>query len=128
MFLAEMISWWYSLGWLNYVNNIKRRLQASADFFSIGLLASTLFAPFRQISADSIQGTIGVKIQAFFDRLLSRFIGATMRLFTMVFGIIVILVQFLFCVLAAILWFLIPLAPVAGLVMMIIGWVPTWLS
>jgi len=105
---------------------MKDRLAASADFFSIGLLASTLFSPYRQISAGSVAGSLGDQMRAFFDKTLSRFIGATVRSFMIVFGVIAMFLQVLFGFVILGFWLIIPFFPVIGLIAMIIGWVPQW--
>jgi hypothetical protein len=124
MFLVGILSWWYGKGLSSRVQIVKDRLKASVDFFSVGLLISTLFAPFRQISAGGVTGPIGVQLRAFFDRLLSRFIGAFVRTFMIVFGLIAMLLQIVFGFIVLIFWLIIPLLPIIGLIMWVIGWVP----
>lgn len=124
--MANILYWWYGGGWLGRVQLLKSRLVASADFFSIDLLASTLFAPYRQISAGSVDGPIGVKVQAFFDKLLSRFIGAIVRSFMVIFGIVAMFLQLLVGLVMLGFWLILPLFPVIGLIMMVLGWVPRW--
>lgn len=117
------MSWWYGSGWLARTRLIKDRLTASADFFSIGLLISTLFAPFRQISAVTAGG-----VRGYFDTLLSRCIGALMRTFMIFFGLVAMLLQAIFGVVVLLFWLVIPLFPVIGFVGFAIGWVPQWLN
>ena len=118
------MSWWYGNGWLGRVKIVNDRLKSSADFFSVGLLIKTLFSPYKQISADGVKGFIGDRIRAFFDRLLSRVIGSIVRTFVILLGTIVMLFQFVFGVIILVFWLIIPLLPVIGLIMWIIGWVP----
>ncbi|MEI7539799.1 MAG: hypothetical protein WCJ36_03505 [Candidatus Saccharibacteria bacterium] len=127
MFLVGILSWWYSDGFTGRLRIIKERLVGCVDFFSIKLLLSTLFAPFRQISAGSVSGPIGDQIHAFFDRLISRFIGMFVRLFMIIAGLFVILAQTLFGIVLLLSWLIMPFLPVIGLIMMIIGWVPQWM-
>ena len=124
MFLVGILSWWYGNGWLGRINILKNRLKALADFFSVGLLISTLFAPYRQISAGVVTGSIGNQIRAFFDRLLSRFIGAFVRTFVIIFGLIAMFLQSLFGIVVLIFWLIMPLLPAIGLIGLVIGWVP----
>ena len=124
MFLVGILSWWYGKGLSSRVRIVKDRLRASVDFFSVDLLISTLFAPFRQISAGDVAGPIGVQLRAFFDRLLSRFIGAFVRIFMIIFGLIAMSLQIVFGVIVLIFWLIIPLLPIIGLIMWVIGWVP----
>ena len=115
MFLVGILSWWYKKGWADQIQTVKDRLAASADFFSVGQLITTIFAPFRQISASKVSGPIGEQMRAFLDRTISRFVGAAVRIFMIIFGILVIII-----------WPIIPLFVIIGLIMMVIGWVPKW--
>lgn len=124
MFLVGILSWWYGEGLMGRPKIMKRRLISSADFFSINLMISTLFAPFRQISAGQVNGPIDYQIRAFFDRLISRFIGAFMRLSMIIAGILSIIFQAVFGFITIIVWVLLPVAPVIGLIITITGWVP----
>jgi len=126
MFLVGILSWWYSDGIIGRIRMIKNRLKVSADFFSIGLLIETLFAPFRQISAGSVGGSISNQIRAFFDKLLSRIIGSIVRSSMIIAGLVVMLAQILFGIFVIVFWLITPLLPVAGLIMIVIGWVPIW--
>jgi hypothetical protein len=126
MFLVGMISWWYGRGWRGQFARVRDRLVQTASFFSIGQLLKTLFSPFRQISAGKVNGSIAVMVRAFFDQLISRIIGAIVRFFTIIFGIVVLVVQALYEALILIVWLFLPAFPVVGLIMMAIGWVPSW--
>jgi len=127
MFLVGIISWWYGVGLKGQMQRIRERLAATAGFFSIGQLFSTLFSPFRQISADRINGSAAMQLRAFFDKTLSRVIGAIVRLFTILAGIIVLTFQFIFELIVSIIWVILPALPVVGLIMFAIGWVPKWM-
>lgn len=126
MFLANILYWWYGGGFFRRFCIIKGKLASSMDYFSINLLASTLFAPYRQISAGNVTGSISIQMQAFFDRLLSRFIGAIIRTFMIVIGTTVILVQSIIGLLILTVWLIVPFMPFIGLIMMAVGWVPGW--
>lgn len=127
MFLVGMISWWYNQGLGGQFGRIRDRLLATSHFFSIGQLMATLFSPFRQISAGKVQGSIATQMRAFSDRTISRAIGAVVRLFTILAGIIVLLLQTVGEVLIIAVWLTLPLFPVAGFIMFAIGWVPQWM-
>jgi hypothetical protein len=124
MFLVGILSWWYGNGWAARIQAMKKRLASSADFFSVGLLATTIFAPFRQISAGKVSGSIGDQMRAFLDRTISRFVGAFVRIFMILFGLVTMFLQIIFGVLVVIIWPIIPLFVVIGLIMMLIGWIP----
>jgi hypothetical protein len=127
MFLVGIISWWYGSGWKGQLRRIRDRLASTAGYFSIGQLFATLFSPFRQISAGSVNGSISAQLRAFFDKTLSRVIGAVVRLFTILAGIIILLFQSLFELVVLIIWLLLPAFPVIGLIVFVIGWVPSWM-
>lgn len=122
-----LISWWYGRGWVAQWSQTLVRFKATLDFFSVGQLLGTFFDPFRQISASSAgDGSMGSALRGFADKLLSRCIGAVVRFFTIIAGLVVIVLQMLYVVVILIAWWLLPLFPVAGLVLFAIGWVPSW--
>lgn len=127
MFLVGIINWWYGQGWRRQFQKLDEGLGRTARFFSVGQLLMTLFAPYRQISAGQVQGPIGVQFKAFFDRTFSRLIGAVVRLGTIVTAGIALLFRALFGFIVALLWPLAPLFPVAGLIMAVVGWMPSWM-
>jgi hypothetical protein len=127
MFLVGLLQWWYGGGWVGEIKRVGARLASTAAFFSIGQLAATLFAPFRQISAGQVSGPVGVQLRAFFDKSISRMIGAVVRFMTIVSGIVVLSLQSVLSVILLGLWLLMPLLPVAGIIMFAIGWTPAWI-
>lgn len=127
MFLVGMISWWYGRGLKGQFGRIRDRFVSTLQFFSVGQLLSTLFAPFRQISAGRVQGSLAMQMRAFFDQTISRVIGAIVRLFTILAGLIVLLVQIIGEALIIVVWLTLPLFPIAGFIMLAIGWVPQWM-
>lgn len=124
MFVVGILSWWYSAGWRQRFTMLKERLANTMDYFSIDLLARTLFAPFRQISAGRVDGPLGVKLRAFLDRLISRAIGAMVRSTMIIFGIGAIAIHSLVGAITLIVWAIIPIFPLIGIVLFISGWVP----
>ncbi len=121
------MTWWYTDGWRQCLIRVKDRIASALDFFSIGLLFKTLFSPFRQIAAGNVKGPLDVQIRAFFDRLVSRCIGAVVRLIMISVGCVVILVNLLFGGVMLIFWALIPILPLVGLTLYLIGWLP-WIT
>jgi len=126
MFLVGIISWWYGNGWKSRLVMTKSALVRSLDFYSIDLILRTLFSPYRQISAESSVGSMGVNFRAMIDKLISRIVGFIVRSFVLVFGMLVIVTQTLIGIIIGILWLFIPLIPVFGLIMYVIGWTPSW--
>lgn len=126
MFLVGILSWWYGNGWSARIQILKRQLLSSADFFSIGMLVSTIFSPYRQISAGEVEGSIRDQLQAFLDRTISRFVGASIRVFMIVFGLLAMLIQIIIGLIIIIMWPIMPVFLVVGLILAVIGWVPSW--
>lgn len=126
MFLVGILSWWYGDGWLSRIKIMKERLASSSDYFSVGLLAMTIFAPFRQISAGTVGGSLSTKWHAFIDRTISRLVGAVVRIGMIIMGLFVMLFQIIFGIIYIVVWPIIPFCIVIGLILMVIGWVPQW--
>lgn len=127
MFLVGLISWWYGRGWVGQWRRIAQRFMSTLDFFSIGQLLSTFFSPFRQISANTgSDGSFGGAMRAFADRLISRIIGSFIRFFTILFGLLVIVLQAIYETIIMVSWWFLPLLPIVGFIMLAIGWVPSW--
>lgn len=127
MFLVGLISWWYGRGWMGQWKRIAHRFALTLEFFSIGQLFSTLFSPFRQISAGGGDGSVGSELRAFVDQLISRVIGAFVRFFTIIFGLVVIVLQAVYELVIMIAWWFLPLLPIAGFILLATGWVPKWM-
>ena len=127
MIIVWALSWWYGAGWKAQAFRLREQLSASYDYFSIGLLCKTLFSPFRQISAGKVNGPIGLKLRAFADRLISRFIGAFVRMILIVVGTSWLLIQVVFGGLALAVWAFIPVSPLIGFIATLSGWVPSWM-
>jgi hypothetical protein len=117
MVIISLFSWWYTTGWMALIQKGSKRVEAVLKFFSVPLLLTSLFAPFRQISAGRVNGPLGVQLRAWGDRLFSRFIGAFIRLFLIIIGLIVVSLMSAFVLIISLLWPLLPAAPVVGLLM-----------
>lgn len=124
MLIVGIISWWYGRGWGQRVVKLRDGLAGVMDYFSIDLLLKTMFSPYRQISAGRVQGPLGVQMHAFFDRLISRLIGAMIRIFMIIIGAVAIALYAVFGILALALWAIVPLMPVIGVSLFFKGWIP----
>lgn len=114
MFMA-FVAWWYAPGWGRQVRAVEQRLVRLADMFSIDALVRSLFAPYRQLSAGSVRGSLSVQVRAWADRTVSRFIGAMIRITLLLIGCLAIIVAMLIGILQLLAWPMIPLLPLAGL-------------
>ena len=126
MVIVWALSWWYGAGWKARLVDLRNQLVSSYDYFSIGLLISSLFAPFRQISAGKVRGPIGLQLRAFLDRQISRVIGAIVRTILIITGVVWLCVQAIIGALVIILWAIVPILPLIGFIAMLSGWVPIW--
>lgn len=126
MFLVGAISWWYSGGWKWRFRLYRERIARTLDYFSIGLLLRTIFAPFRQDSVGRVSGPLGVQFRAFLDRLISRGMGAIVRGTIVVIGGVYIICQALIGLVGLAIWAILPAVPIMGLLLWTIGWVPVW--
>ena len=124
MFIVGLLSWWYGAGWRQRAVMIRERMVSTVDYFSIDLLLKTLFAPFRQISAGKINGSIGVKWRAFVDRTISRMIGSIIRIFIILIGCVTIVFYGIMGLATLVLWAAIPALPLVGFLLFISGWTP----
>lgn len=124
MFIVGILRWWYGTGWRLRARMLRERLASLTDYFSVDLLVKTLFSPFRQISAQNVNGSINVQLRAFFDKLLSRIIGAIVRTGMILVGAAAILIYSLLGVIGLVVWALVPIFPVVGAVLWLTGWLP----
>lgn len=123
MAIAEMFFWWYSSGWLTFLKKVHGFILSITDFFSMNSLIRTLFKPFRQISAEttSAEASLDLKFHMFLDRLISRIIGFFSRLILLITGIVIIITGCLFSLVFVILWPIIPLTPILGIILTVLG-------
>lgn len=122
MLVLSLLRWWYGDGWRQYGRSIALRLDGVMDYFSIDLLLKTLFQPFRQISTGRVDGPLEVKLRAMADKLISRVIGAMIRVTILLIGLVAIFTQAVLGLLTMALWTIVPLLPVVGVIFMSFGW------
>ena len=123
MIILKSFTWWYISGWGVFIGKVKNAFSSLTDFFSMKSLIRTLFKPFRQISADSAaaDSSLDLKWHMFVDRLVSRIVGFFSRLILLITGCILIILGGTISLVLIILWPLIPLTPIAGIILTIIG-------
>lgn len=123
MAITEMFFWWYVSGWNVFIKKVRNWFSSVADFFSMDSLIRTLFKPYRQISADTASNSesLDLKFHMFLDRLVSRFIGFISRLILLITGTVLIILSGVASLVLIILWPIIPLLPIAGIILTIVG-------
>lgn len=124
MFIAGLLRWWYSAGYVGCAKGCMVRLESAMDYFSIGLLLRTMFSLFRQDGAGGSGGSISMKMQRFLGRLISRFIGAGVRFVVLVVGLVTITIIAVGSLISLIIWAIVPILPFIGLILTLSGWVP----
>ncbi|HUC89233.1 MAG TPA: hypothetical protein VMR45_00350 [Patescibacteria group bacterium] len=122
MMLFAVISWWYTAGWAKLVERAKHGVSATFESFSVVILLSSLFEPFRQIDANSTSsGPLNARARAFSDRLFSRVFGAVIRTFMIIFGLLAALFMTIVGFIRIVVWPFIPFLPVIGVVLTVMG-------
>ena len=119
--MVGLFSWWYSLGIMAFVAKLERMLLSTLDFFSVSILFKTLFNPFRQIVGVSANGSIAMQLRAVIDSLISRFIGAVIRLVTLLIGMLVISLQTVASLLALLIWIVMPTVPIIAVILFFVN-------
>lgn len=116
-----LFRWWYGTGWLGELTVQAGRLDRVEDYFSFGNLLRTFFQPFKQIDAGARRGGLDVQFRAWFDKTMSRLVGAVARLVLLLVGMLWWLLSALMGVCWLLVWPFLPLAPLIGLVMMLLN-------
>lgn len=112
MLMQGLISWWYTDGFGLFGSKLWTKLGDTIDFFSIGSLVRTLFAPYRQIAANEKGESIDARFAVFIDRLVSRIVGGVTRILIVLFGFIVIILQAVISLASLIIWPILPIIPI----------------
>ena len=122
MFMVDLLGWWYVRGWswaAKYL--LITRNQHVVEFFSVGAVAKTLFAPYRQSYAGGVRGTLGDKLRGFVDTTISRLIGFIVRLALLFAAGVALTVNTIGGALGLVLWPLVPLSPICAIVLFLMG-------
>lgn len=122
MIVTDLLVWWYGAAWVDVLKQVFGRAERILVAFSVGLLARTLFAPFRQIDAGQVRGSLEVQLHAWFDRTFSRVIGFLVRSIMICTGCLAAALAVAAGIVWAILWVLIPVLPAVGIFLMLTGW------
>lgn len=122
MIVTDILLWWYGSAWTGEIGKISSRTTRVLSAFSVVLLLKTLFAPFRQIDAGSVHGSMQAQFRAWSDRTFSRAVGFVVRSFVIVTGCLVALLVGLISAVYALLWLFVPLLPILGIILWLSGW------
>jgi hypothetical protein len=114
MLVGEFFVWWYTRGWYQVVLSMQRRMTKALNMFSASSILRTLFAPWRRIVTDP-GDDIGTKFRAFGDNLVSRCVGFTVRIFTLLIAGILLFFVGIINIFLIIIWPFLPLAIVVAI-------------
>ena len=121
MAITNFFFWWYTSGWAFFSRRSIERCVHISEYFSIPDLLKTLFRPFRQISANERGKGLQGALYALLDQVISRFVGFLARTFIILAGLICFILSFSLTITAMIIWPLLPIAPIIGFVLSIMG-------
>ena len=80
------------------------------NYFSIGNLAKTLFAPWKRDTIYVVNATLADQARVLIDNLISRFMGFVMRSITIFAGIILLIIYIIAAIIFLVFWTILPLA------------------
>ncbi len=112
MFIIDMLSWWYTVGWKQRIVDVAGFWRTWTEYFGFGTLLRTLFKPWKQIvAAPGSHASFQAKKSALMDNLMSRLVGFSVRSGVLVFGGIMMAGLFVLRIAYVALWPLIPAMP-----------------
>lgn len=108
--------WWYyeepKFLWHSILNVISKTFAS----FSVGLLLSTLFDPWKKDVIYVENASLDIRLRIMIENLISRFAGFLMRIFTIIAGFLVTIITILILITAFLAWLLMPVIIFALLV------------
>lgn len=82
------LAWHYTRGTIDLLRNWSNFIWFVYTFFSMALLARTLFSPFHKLDEGYKKGLdIGQWLETFTVNVLMRFVGALVRMFLLIIGL-----------------------------------------
>lgn len=109
MLFMEFFSWWYTSGWGKFSKSTRNRIIEVWNIFSIPILLRTMFAPWKRIQTNPGK-SLQSHMQALLDNIISRFVGFSIRILTIIAGLVCIFLMCIFYVAAVVAW---PFLPVS---------------
>lgn len=107
--LIRFLYWYFLVAAREILRAGGNFLRFNLHFFSIPLLFKTFFAPWRRYSWDYGRGfSVTGHLEVFFSNLISRTLGAIMRLVLISVGLTIELVIFLTGLFVLMVWFALP--------------------
>lgn len=104
------LRWHYTQGVIDLVNNIINVVWFVYHFFSIPLLLRTFFVPFHRLQESAVKGfNIEQWAEAFLITTLMRLVGALLRTFLIILGVVFLLLVFVGGSVLLFVWLTMPL-------------------
>lgn len=101
----------------NILNGWKNFLKFGLNYFSLPLLFKTLFSPWRKYELSYGKGfDAGRFFEVFFANLISRILGAILRIFLIIAGILFEIFLVIGGLMVFLAWFVLPVFSVWGLI------------
>ena len=102
--------WHYSLALVGLFSLSRRLFLFVVDFFSVPILISSLFSPWRRMSEKRKSGfNLGNIFSVLVVNTLMRLVGFVLRGIVLIFGVIVIIVSIIMSITAFVVWLLWPM-------------------
>ncbi len=119
MFL-EFFYWWYGTGYLGTIKRVSKWITATSQIFSIKILITTLFSPWKRIVTES-DGSLEMILKSIGDNAVSRAIGFFVRSTALFTSLILTSVTSVVGLVMIILWPLMPVGVALSLFMALFG-------
>ena len=119
MFL-EFFYWWYGTGYLDTIKRVSKGVTATAQIFSVKILFTTLFSPWKRIVTES-DGSLEMILKSIGDNAVSRAIGFFVRIIVLFTSLILTSIASVVGLVVIILWPLLPIGVALSLIMALFG-------
>ncbi len=120
MLVMEFFTWWYTRGWAQIVQDLRRRINITLQLFSVRSLLRTLFAPWRRIVTYP-GASLDARMKALGDNLVSRGVGFVVRFFTLIAAGLLLLLNVVIGVALILVWPLLPFGIPLTIMLGVIG-------
>jgi len=106
--MITYFSWWYGQELIFLWKSITIITRKIFHSFSVGILIKTLFDPWKKDVLSAENASLDVKFQILIGNLVSRFVGAIVRLVTIFIGLSFTVISFIVMFIGLLVWFFMP--------------------
>jgi hypothetical protein len=118
MLILNCLRWWYGSGWSWRLRQHRQSFRILFEYFSVGALLRTLFAPYRQtLVSDGRQNNMSNLMNRIVDSLVSSGIGFVYRATLIVVAALIAVGEIVLFILTAVLWPFVPVLPIIAVVL-----------